>query len=106
MEKLIFVPQLTIPLPTNEEEIKNKYYLRNNVTEKKKYINIYCFWKDIVEDPKIRFILTIIDDSFLYSGIKRKNILDPNIKYIGINSTKIGKYFSCYILLSEKLEKD
>ena len=106
MEKLIYVPQLTIPLPTSEEEIKNKNYLKNNVTEKLKNINIKSYWRDIVKDPETSFILMIVDDSEKNVGQKRKNILDPNVKYIGINSTSFGKSFACYILLSEKLEKE
>ncbi len=106
MEKLIFVPQLTIPLPTSEEVIKNINYLKNNVAEKLKNINIKSYWRDIVKDPETSFILMIVDDGKKNAGGKRKCILDPNIKYIGINSISFGKSFACCILLSEKLEKE
>ena len=103
MEKLIFVPQLTIPLPTSEEEIKNKNYLKNNVTEKLKNINIKSYWRDIVKDPETSFILMIVDDCGTNKcGRKRADLLNPEMKFIGINSIMIGKYFACYIVLSDK----
>ena len=42
----------------------------------------------------------IIDDSGNNCGFKRKDLLDPRITNIGINSVELGKYFACYIQLS------
>ena len=101
MEKLIFVPQLTIPLPKSEEEIKNINYIKNSVEMLIKKVNIKCYWREIIKDPETSFCLMIVDDSEKNQGMKRKAILNPNIRYIGINSISIGKSFACYILLSE-----
>ena len=43
----------------------------------------------------------IVDDTGNKSGLKRKDILDPNMKYIGISSVMIGKRFSCYMTLGD-----
>ena len=101
MCKLIYNPNLTIDLPTNENEIKSKAYLPGQIKKKiDNGVEIKSFWKDIVKDPDTCFILTIVDDSGKHSGNKRNDILDKNNKYIGISSVKIGKSFACYIVIS------
>ena len=42
----------------------------------------------------------IVDDNGIKSGMRRKDLLDPNMKYIGISSVEIKKKFVCYITLS------
>ena len=108
MNKLIFNPHLCIELPKNEDEIKDRMYLKKKINEicKNNNVIVKSYWRDIVKDPETSFILMIVDDSEKTVEKKKKNILDPNIKYIGINSTNFGKSFACYILLSEKLEKE
>jgi hypothetical protein len=44
----------------------------------------------------------IVDDSESKPGLKRKDLFNPDLKYIGICSTQIGKYFACYITLSDR----
>ena len=101
MSKLIYNPNLTIELPTNENDIKSKSYLPDQIRKKiDDGIEIKSFWKDIVKDPDTCFILTIVDDSGRHAGSKRNDILDKNNKYIGISSVKIGKSFACYIVIS------
>ena len=68
----------------------------------KNEIKIKSFWRELIKDPEECFLLMIIDDSGNNCGFKRKDLLDPKIKSIGINSITIGKYFSCYIQLSKK----
>jgi hypothetical protein len=102
MDKLIYDPLLTIPLPNSEEEIKDKNYLKEKVNEIMQKRSVKSYWRDIVKDKETSFILTIVDDTGQKSGMKRKNILNPKIKYIGINSILIGKSFACYIILSDK----
>ena len=100
MCKLIYNPNLTIDLPTNENEIKSKAYLPGQIKKKiDNGVEIKSFWKDIVKDPDTCFILTIVDDSGKHAGNKRNDILDKNNKYIGISSVKIGKSFACYIVI-------
>jgi hypothetical protein len=101
MEKLIYNPNLTIDLPTTENDIKSKGYLPTQIKKKiEEGIEIKSFWKDVVKDPDTCFILTIVDDSGRHAGNKRSDILDKNNKYIGISSVKIGKSFACYIVIS------
>ena len=102
MNKLFFDPNLTIPLPETEEEIKDKNYLKEKVQELFQKRSVKSYWRDIVKDKETSFLLSIVDDTGAKSGMKRKNILNPVIKYIGINSILIGKSFACYILLSDK----
>ena len=101
MGKLIYNPNLTIDLPTTENDIKSKGYLPTQIKKKiEEGVEIKSFWKDVVKDPDTCFILTIVDDSGRHAGNKRSDILDKNNKYIGISSVKIGKTFACYIVIS------
>ena len=102
MNKLIFEPRLMVKLPDNEEDIINKKYLKNEIKKMiKKGIPIKAYWRDIIKDPETSFLMMIVDDTGLKSGLKRKDILDPNLKYIGIGSKIIGNYFICFITFSD-----
>ena len=102
MEKIEFKPEMTIPLPSTVEEIKDKAYLKLKVKEiLQNKIKIKTYWKDNVKDPETSFILMIADDTGQKRGMKRRDILNPNIKYIGISSIIIDKSFVCYITLSD-----
>ena len=101
MEKLNYNPKMNIKLPSNEEEINDRKYqnkMVDNLVNNK--IKIKSFWREIIKDPEECFLLMIVDDSGNNCGFKRKDILDPRITNIGINSIKMGKYFACYIQLS------
>ena len=98
--KLIFSPEITIEPSDNEEDLKSKDYLRKKASENK---NIKGFWKDIIFDSEIAFILMIVDDEKKFPGKKRKSLLDPNMKYIGLSSKKIGNNFCCYFILNNSI---
>ena len=101
LEELIFCPDMVIPVPESEEEIKDKTYLKNKINEiNKKGIKIGSFWKDSIKDPETCFILLIVDDNLKNPGKKRQDLLNPQYKYIGISSVLINKSFVCYITLS------
>ena len=101
MNKLVYEPKMNIKLPSNEEEINDRKYQYNMVNDSiKDKFKIKSFWREVIKDPEECFLLMIIDDCGNNYGFKRKDILDPQISTIGINSVKIGKYFSCYIQLS------
>ena len=103
MDKLIFNKNLCINLPKDENELKDKNYLKNNILKMiKNGIKIKSYWRDIITDEETSFILMIVDDISNKSGEKRKDILNKNMKYIGINSIKIKNRFACYIVLSNK----
>ena len=103
MKKLKFKPEITIKIPNTIEEIKDKTYMKIKVREllnNNNNININSYWRDNIKDPETSFILMIVDDNQKKSGMKRKDILNPDYKYIGISSVMIDKNFACYITLS------
>ena len=100
MKKLKFNPDYLIDIPNNEVDVKSKQYLIDQVKLKlDDGVDVKSFWKDIVSDPESCFILTIIDDSGKNPGSKRDDILNKDLKYIGISTAKIGRSFACYMVL-------
>ena len=101
MNKLIFDPNLVVKLPESEEEIVNKEYFKNEIKKMiQSGIPINAYWRDIIREPETSFLMMIVDDTGLKAGLKRKDILDPNMKYIGISSINIGKHFVCFMTFS------
>ena len=100
MEKLKYDYNLRIKMPKEEKDIKNKNYLKNEVFIKNDNgMDIKSYWREIIWDPETCFILMIVDDNGKNSGAKIRDILNPNYKYIGLNSKMINKSFACYITL-------
>ena len=100
MPKLIFSNDLLIDAPINEEQLKDKKYMNEQINAKvQNGIPIKSFWRDIIKDPQTCLILMIVDDNGPNSSKKRNDILDPNMQCIGIVSKKIGKNFASYITL-------
>ena len=100
MKKLIFISGLLINPPKNEDQIKDRTYMNELINVKVQAgIPIKSFWRDIIKDRETCLILMIVDDTGPNSGKKRNDILDPNMKYIGITSKKIGKSFASYMTL-------
>lgn len=100
MKRLEFSPDLVIIPPTNEEEIKDRRYMNEQINEKVQMgIPIKSFWRDIIKDCETCLILMIVDDTGANSGKKRNDILDPSMEHIGIVSKMIGKNFASYITL-------
>lgn len=106
MEKLQFCPQITAKSPQNERELNDKDDLRIKVEEMlDNGINVKSYWRDMIKDPEISFLLMIVDDNGARKGMRRRDLLNPYMKYIGISSVEINKQFVCYITLTNKLEK-
>ena len=104
MEILEFCPQITIPPPQSYSEIKDAGDLKEkveNLLDEGTYVKSY--WRDVIKDPEIAFLMMIVDDNGSRSGMKRRDILNPKMKYIGISSAEIKGKFVCYITLSNKL---
>ena len=102
MNKLIFEPKLMVKLPDNEDDIIDKEYFKYEIRKMiSEGIPIKSYWRDIINDPEISFLMMIVDDTGKKSGMKRNDILDPNMKYIGICSKSIGKYFICFLTFSD-----
>ena len=103
MGKLVYNPYLTVEMPKSENEIKYKNDLSLKVDNMiKNGTIIKSFWRDVIKDPQISFLMMIVDDTGDKSGMRRKDILDPNMKYIGISSIDINGTFVCYITLSNE----
>ena len=98
-----FRKELCVDISEDETEFKSGDYLREKIKEKiDDGIIVRAFWRDIIKDPEINFLLTIVDDNAIRRGDKRNDILDPNMKYIGINSASLGNNFVCYTVLSDE----
>ena len=104
MEELEFNQLITIECPENENDIKNINYVTYKVDNMiKNGIFVNSYWRDIINDPEICFLLLIVDDICYKSGKRRKDILNPNMNYIGISSKEINGKFVCFITLSSSL---
>lgn len=93
MEKLKFNKDIVIPLPKNEEDIINSSFIKSKANEIRAHSNINVYFKEYIKNPEIAVLLMIVDDSENLNGKKRECLLNPNLKYIGINSAFIGKSF-------------
>ena len=101
MNPLAFTQSLIPTPPKNEEEIHDINYLRKNVVEMMKNgFNVKSYWRDFINDPEICFLLMIVDDNGAKKGLRRNDILNPNMKYIGISSFKINENYVNYFVLS------
>ena len=102
MNKIIFNKNIVIELPKDEKEIQNMEFLQKKIDEiQNNGNNIISYWREKISDPEITFIIMTVDDNQIETGLKRKDLLNPNVKYIGISSININKHFACYITLSK-----
>ena len=101
MEPLIFSKNLIPPIPQNKEELQSKSYLRKNIDKMMSDgIRVNSYWRDIINDAEICFLLMIVDDNGDKKGMRRKDILSPNMKEIGISSVEINGRSVNYFVLS------
>ena len=106
MKKLEFSHIITPKLPSNESEIRDNNDLGKKVERMvDNGIIIKSYWRDVIKDPEISFLLMIVDDNGFKSGKRRRDIMNPYMRYIGITSTEINGYFVCYITLSVNISK-
>ena len=103
MKPLIYKKDLSIEISKDKNDFRNGDYLRKKINELiKRGIKVRAFWRDIINDAETNFLLMIVDDNPIRRGEKRKDVLNPEMKYIGINSGVVGKYFVCYTVLSDE----
>ena len=89
-------------LPEKEEEINNdKIFIKNQLNEIKKKFNVSAFFKDNVKNPEIGLMLMIIGDYKNSQNKKRNALLNPDYKYIAVNSKFIGDKFVSYFTFSK-----
>jgi len=98
---LEFKNDICVPLPDNEEDIRNPSYLKDQVKVLRETTNIDVYFKDLIKIPEVAGLLMIVDDSEKSPGRKRNAVLNNEFKYIGINSKFIGKTFVAYFTFSK-----
>lgn len=98
---LEFKKEILIPLP-NEDEINDKTFIRNQVNEIRKSHNINVYYKDNIKNPEVGILLMMVDDNNGPSvGKKRSAILNPDFKYVAINSGFVGTKFVAFYSFSK-----
>ena len=101
MEPFIFKDKIVLPLPKTEEEIMNHKFINNQANEIMKKTKINFYFQEYIKNPEVAVLMMIVDDNKNMNGKKRNNILNPDFKYIGINSTFVGKNFIAYFSFSK-----
>ena len=101
MEKLQFNKDIVIPLPNSEEDIINSSFIKAKVNEIRENFNINIYFKEYIKNPEIAVLLMIVDDSENFGGKKRECLLNPNLKYMGIDSKFIGTKFIAHLSFSK-----
>ena len=101
MNELVMKPEIIIPLPLSEEERDNDQYLRSKVEKIRENHNINVYFKNMIKNPEIAVLLLIVDDSVNSPGKKRKAILNPDFRKIGIDSKFLGNSFISHFSFSK-----
>ena len=101
MQDLKFNPLICIPLPENEQELKEQNFMKLQVDKMKdKNYNIEIYFKDLIKIPEVSVLLMIVDDNTKNIAKKRNTLLNKDFKFIGVNSKFIGKNFLAYFSFS------
>ena len=99
---LEFREEKCIPLPENEEELKDPTFLREQVKKIREETAIDVFFKDLIKVPEVSGLLMMVDDTNKNAGKKRMALLNKDLKYIGVTSKFIGKTFIAYFSFSKE----
>ena len=104
MNQLIYNKNITVKIPDNNEDfVNNSDYLKFQIEELQKNGNhISSYWSEKIKDPEIAFLMMVIDDNYIEAGLKRKDLINPDMKYIGIISFRNDNNFICFITLSTR----
>ena len=101
LDKFIFKDKIVLPLPKTEEELMNHKFINNKANEIMKKTKINFYFQEYIKNPEVAVLMMIVDDNKNMNGTKRNNILNPELKFIGIDSTFIGKNFIAYFSFSK-----
>ena len=101
LSPLEFRQEKCIPLPENEDELKDPTFLREQVKQIREHTEVDVFFKDLIKIPEISGLLMIVDDTNKNAGKKRLALLNKDIKYVGVTSKFIGKTFIAYFAFSK-----
>ncbi len=101
MNDLTMKNEIAIPLPLSQEEIYDDALLINQVNIIRQNYNINVYFKNMIKNPEIAVLLLIVDDSANSPGAKRRAILNPHFRKIGINSKFINTTFISFFSFSK-----
>ena len=101
MSELKYSPDIVIPLPDSETEMRNPSFIKRKVNDIRANYSINAYFKDYIKNPEVAVLLMIVDDTENFNGKKREALLNPNLKYIGIDSKFIGKLFIAHFSFSK-----
>jgi uncharacterized protein YkwD len=101
MNDLTIKNEIAIPLPLSQEEINDNALLINQVNIIRQNYNINVYFKNMIKNPEIAVLLLIVDDSANSPGAKRRAILNPHFRKIGINSKFINTTFVSFFSFSK-----
>jgi hypothetical protein len=92
---------LLINLQNTKKEIYDNKYLIKQAEKIKQKSSLEFFYKDLIKEPNISALLMVVDDTEKNDFKKRDIILNPDLKYVGINCRYIGKTFVAYLGFSK-----
>ena len=98
---LEFTQDKCVPLPENEDELKDPTFLREQVKIIREQTNVDVFFKDLIKIPEVSGLLMIVDDTNKNAGKKRLALLNKELKYVGVTSKFVGKTFIAYFAFSK-----
>ena len=101
MKELIFKDEIKLNTPNNKDEFNNNNFIKEQLIEIRKNNNVNAFFKDNVKNPEVAVLLMIIGDYNNSQNKKRNAILNPEYKYIAVNSKFIGDLFIAYYTFSK-----
>ena len=101
MDDLIFKEEIKMELPNTEEEMNDKLFLKSKLKILKDKYNISAFFKDSIRNPEVALLLMIVGDYANTENKKRNAILNPEYKYIAVNSKFLGNIFIAYFTFSK-----
>ena len=101
MKELLLNDEIKLNMPDNEEDMNDNNFIKKQLIEIRKKNNINAFFKDSIKNPEIAVLLMIVGDYKDGQNKKRNAILNPEYKYIGINSKFIGNLFIAYYTFSK-----
>ena len=101
MNELMIKDEIKLMLPENETELDDNAFVKKQLMEIRKNYNINAFFKDNVKNPEIGVLLMIVGDSKNNENKKRNAILNPEYKYISVNSKFLGDSFIAFYSFSK-----
>lgn len=93
MRALISKEEIKIPLPKKQQEIHDSKAFIQKVNNMRQSHNINVYFKDYIKNPEVAILLMIVCDNKKDDPGKRNAILNPDFKYIGINSVFLDNKF-------------